>query len=160
MKHTNLLLLLLLFVFCVASARAGEECLSNLAMEDTHGGGLRHIPRVDGRIKVDGVIDESLWSEALAVSLDIETRPGENVEPPTETIVHVAENGSHLLVAFDAKDPDPARIRAYLRDRDRAWKDDMVGITVDTFNDERFAFEFFSNPLGADEVAAIESFAG
>ena len=31
---------------------------------------------------------------------------------------------------------------------DSAFDDDFVGLVVDTFNDERRAFEFFVNPLG------------
>jgi hypothetical protein len=58
------------------------------------------------------------------------------------------ENGASLLIAFDARDPEPAAIRAYLRDRDSAYNDDFVGVVLDTFNDQRRAFEFFANPLG------------
>ena len=35
-----------------------------------------------------------------------------------------------------------------MQDRDKAWNDDFVGIVLDTYNDERRAFEFFANPLG------------
>jgi hypothetical protein len=35
-----------------------------------------------------------------------------------------------------------------LRDRDSAFNDDFVGVVLDTFNDERRAFEFFVNPFG------------
>ena len=65
------------------------------------------------------------------------------------------EDGSRLLVAFDARDPNPKSIRAYLRDSDTAWNDDFVGIVIDTFNDERRAFEFFANPLGV-QMDAIQ----
>jgi hypothetical protein len=59
------------------------------------------------------------------------------------------EDGVNLYVAFDARDPDPSKIRAYLRDRDSAYNDDFVGVVIDSYNDERRAFEFFSNPLGS-----------
>src|SRR6185503_15315211 len=51
-------------------------------------------------------------------------------------------------VAVRAEDPEPAKIRARLRDRDNAFSDDFIGVVLDTFNDERRAFEFFVNPLG------------
>ncbi|MBT8144263.1 MAG: carbohydrate binding family 9 domain-containing protein [Gammaproteobacteria bacterium] len=113
------------------------------------GSDLPHIPRVDGAIRVDGVLDEALWQQAWLTKLEHETQPGENIAPPVQTEVRVAENGSHLYVAFSAHDPDPSQIRAYIRDRDQSYDDDFVGIVVDTFNDERFAFEFFANPYGA-----------
>jgi hypothetical protein len=67
------------------------------------------------------------------------------------------------LIAFDARDPDPSSIRAYLRDRDSAFNDDFVGVVLDTFNDQRRAFEFFVNPFGVqmdliqDDVSRNES---
>jgi hypothetical protein len=50
-----------------------------------------------------------------------------------------------------------------LRDRDSAFNDDFVGVVLDTFNDQRRAFEFFINPLGVqmdlinDQVNGSES---
>jgi hypothetical protein len=53
-----------------------------------------------------------------------------------------------LYVAIRAHDPEPQRIRAHISDRDHAFQDDFVGVVLDTFNDERRAFEFFVNPYG------------
>lgn len=111
-------------------------------------GHAREIPRTSEPIRVDGQLDEKAWSEAVRVDLDIETRPGENTPAPVETVAYLVEDGVSLYVAFDARDPDPAAIRAYLRDRDAAYDDDFVGIVLDTYNDERRAFEFFANALG------------
>ncbi|MDJ0814151.1 MAG: DUF5916 domain-containing protein, partial [Woeseiaceae bacterium] len=71
-----------------------------------------------------------------------------NIPARVPTTAYVVENGETLFVAFDARDPDPAAIRAFLRDRDAAWDDDYVGIILDTYGDERRAFEFYANPLG------------
>ena len=107
------------------------------------------IPHADGRAKIDGALDDAIWSRAVVVDLAFETSPRENVSAEVETKVYLVENGSALLIAFDARDPAPEAIRAYLRDRDTAWSDDFVGIVLDTFNDHRRGFEFFANPLGA-----------
>ncbi len=63
------------------------------------------------------------------------------------------EDGEVLYVAFIALDPDPDQIRAFYRDRDSMWNDDWVSIVLDTFNDERRAFEFFANPYGVQADA-------
>ena len=107
-----------------------------------------YVPRASGDITIDGVLDETAWDDALVVTLDYETRPAENAKPPVETEALVTYSDSSLYVGFRAYDDDPEAIRAYLSDRDRAFSDDFVGIVVDTFNDERRAFEFFVNPLG------------
>jgi len=107
------------------------------------------VPRVQGEVKVDGQLDEPLWQQATKFELPYETEPGENTPASVKTTVYIGENGSHLLVAFVAEDPDPTKIRAFLRDRDSAWDDDFVGMNLDTFDDQRRSYEFYVNPLGA-----------
>ena len=106
------------------------------------------LPRTDRSIEIDGRLDDEAWSDAVAIEIDIETRPGENIPARVRTVAYLVEDGTNLYVGFDAEDPDPSAIRAFLRDRDSAWDDDFVGIAVDTYGDERRAFEFFANPLG------------
>jgi len=121
------------------------------------------IPHSTLGAQVDGVLDDPIWQQALMLPLTIETYPRENLAAPVETTAYLVENGDQLLIAFDARDPDPTSIRAYLRDRDTAYNDDFVGVVLDTFNDQRRAFEFFTNPLGVqmdliqDDVARNES---
>jgi len=110
--------------------------------------GISNLASTTDAIKIDGVLDEAAWQHATKIDIDIETKPGENTPSPVSTVAYLLEDGKNLYVAFDARDPDPSEIRAYLRDRDSAWNDDFVGITLDTYNDERRAFQFFSNPLG------------
>ena len=113
------------------------------------------IPHAKGEVKIDGVLDDEIWTHALVVDLAFETYPRENGAAPVATKAYLVEDGSRLLVAFDARDSNPKSIRAYLRDSDTAWNDDFVGIVIDTFNDERRAFEFFANPLGV-QMDAIQ----
>jgi hypothetical protein len=123
----------------------GAQTSSPVAAARVAGG---TIPHVKLAVQVDGVLDDAIWQQALQVPLTVETYPRENLPVEVETIVYLVENGDELLIAFDARDPDPGSIRAYLRDRDSAYNDDFVGVVLDTFNDERRAFEFFVNPLG------------
>ena len=106
------------------------------------------LPRSDGEIEIDGVLSDGEWADAVQIELDIETHPAENQPAMVKTTVFVVEDGRNLFVAFDARDPNPLAIRAYLRDRDSAWEDDYVGIVLDTYNDERRAFQFYANPHG------------
>ena len=106
------------------------------------------VPRASGAITVDGILDEPSWNDALVVRLDYETRPAENTKPPVETEALVTYDSDSLYIGFRAYDHDPGAIRAHLSDRDRAFSDDFVGVVLDTFNDQRRAFEFFVNPLG------------
>jgi len=106
------------------------------------------LPRLNGEIEIDGVLDATEWAGAAIVDLDIETQPAENGPAAVATTVYLIEDGENLYLGFDAKDPNPQAIRAYMRDRDSLWNDDHVGIALDTYNDGRRAFQFYANPLG------------
>jgi hypothetical protein len=106
------------------------------------------IRRAVSAITIDGVLDEPAWRDALSMRLEFETRPGENTSPLVETECLATYDEKSLYVAFRAFDPEPGEIRAHLQDRDTTFGDDMVGIKLDPFNDERRAFQFFVNALG------------
>jgi hypothetical protein len=99
-------------------------------------------------IKVDAVLDEAAWKTAQPMEFDAETNPGDNIAPPARTVGYMTYDQKNLYVAFQCFDPNPKAIRAHLSDRDTAFSDDFVGVVLDTFNDNRRAFEFFVNPLG------------
>lgn len=104
--------------------------------------------RLEGTVRVDGNLDEPAWQKAPTFELGYETRPAENGPAPVRTEGWMKFDGNNLYVAIRAHDPEPARIRARYSDRDAAFNDDFIGIVVDTFNDQRRAFEFFVNPVG------------
>jgi len=118
-----------------------------------------HVERATSEVTIDGTLEEQAWSDALAMDLNYEVRPGENIEPPVRTVCMVTHDDRNLYVAFRAYDPDPESIRARLSDRDNAWNDDWVGVVLDTFNDQRRAYELYSNPLGV-QIDAINDDVG
>ena len=132
-----------LFVIVVATATSGAFAQEAIELRKPH-----TVPRATSEVTIDGVIDEQAWQDALTLELNYEVRPGENTEPPVRTVVFITYDEGHVLVAFRAYDDEPQKIRARFRDRDQVVGDDWVGIVLDTFNDERRAYEFWVNPLG------------
>ncbi len=118
------------------------------------------IQPVDSPVKIDGVINDEAWESALKLEIGYEVRPGENVEPPVKTLLYLAYDEEAVLVAFKGFDPEPEKIRARYSDRDDAWNDDFVGIVLDTFNDQRRAYEFMCNPLGVQIDAINDDLGG
>lgn len=106
------------------------------------------IPNASLSINIDGQVTADEWEGAQEVSLDFITRPFEDLPSPVNTTAKVFEDGTNLFVLFIASDPQPERVRAFLRDRDSSRGEDLVGIKLDTFNDGRLAYNFFMNPLG------------
>jgi hypothetical protein len=97
---------------------------------------------------IDGKLTEDVWSQATSYLLPYNTNPGDNSPAPVKTEVKLYGTENSLFVAFVAHDPNPEQIRAYYRDRDTIFQDDFVGVVIDTFNDERRAYEFFVNAMG------------
>jgi hypothetical protein len=106
------------------------------------------IPYTESGPEIDGIISEGEWDGAEHVFLDNETEPSQNIPAIVDTEVLLMEDGANFYLAFIADDPEFEKICAFYSDRDTCWDDDLVGVVIDTFNDERRAFEFFANPLG------------
>ncbi|MCP4547397.1 MAG: hypothetical protein GY835_13145 [bacterium] len=100
-----------------------------------------------GKIRIDGQLDDPGWRGAERATNFTETTPGDCVEPPHQTEVLITYDDDYLYLAFIAAD-DPNTIRAGLRDRDEIWRDDYLGIILDTYNDQSWSYELFANPLG------------
>jgi hypothetical protein len=115
------------------------------------------------RIKIDGIIDEEAWQKAVKIPLPFEWYPGDNIPAPVETECMITYNRSNLYFAFRCFDPEPAKIRAHLMNRDEIntfVQDDYVSVMIDTFNDERRSFQFRVNPLGVQADAFFSELEG
>ena len=107
-----------------------------------------NIPRITNPPTIDGVVEATEWKEATRIPVNIEVEPGDNLEAQVFAEALLMENGEALYIAYIAEDPEPNQIRGFYQDRDTGWNGDWIGITLDTFNDERRAFGFYVNPLG------------
>ncbi|MBA6417079.1 carbohydrate binding family 9 domain-containing protein [Colwellia sp. 6M3] len=114
------------------------------------------IPKISGQIVIDASLSEPQWLSAKKVLINNITRPYDNIPSPVHTEALLMENEGYFYLAFIAKDPDIKEIRAFLKDRDKSWGDDLVGIKIDTYNDQRSAYRFLVNPLGV-QIDGIES---
>ncbi len=119
------------------------------------------IPRSEETVRVDGVLDEPAWENALVFTLDYETDPGENIPPPVETECRMVYTRSHIFYGCHAFDPEPESIRARFSDRDRSFPtDDVVGLAIDPFNQNNTAFVFDVNALGIQNDRVYSEVAG
>ena len=114
------------------------------------------VAAASGPIKIDGQLDEPSWAAAPVIPLPFEWQPGDNIPAPVKTECLVTYDARHLYVGFRCFDPEPRKIRAHLMDRDDTDTlilDDHVSFMVDSFNDERRAFQFRINPKGVQADA-------
>ncbi|HYV81904.1 MAG TPA: DUF5916 domain-containing protein [Pyrinomonadaceae bacterium] len=105
------------------------------------------IPKFDKPPTIDGKLDEEVWQKAAVLKDFLQIRPGDNTPPSKPTEVLIGFDPQFLYIAFKATD-EPDKIRATVAKRDNIFNDDYVGFMLDTFNDQRKAFEVFFNPFG------------
>ncbi len=114
------------------------------------------LPRLDGRIQLDGLSDEPAW-EVVRPWLPTQYEP-DNGAPPTEhTEFLVAYDDDYIYFALRGYDRDSTGIRSNTLYRDRLSGDDHFEILLDTFNDNETAVLFTTTPGGIRKDAAISN---
>ena len=117
------------------------------------------VPRLDAPPTIDGKLDDAVWKQARLLKDFYQTQPGDNIAPSFPTEVLVGYDSKFLYFAFRAYD-EPAKVRANVAKRDAIFDDDFVGMYLDTFNDQRRAFEMLFNPLGIQADAIFTENSG
>jgi hypothetical protein len=106
------------------------------------------IPYINKKVILDGVLTPGEW-EGTYESMFNEVIYPYNDTTDITTKTYMFEDGEYLYVAFDAFTPNPDALTDFYRARDSAGYDDSVGIKIDTFNEEQFAYEFYVTPSNA-----------
>ncbi len=109
------------------------------------------IPRIDAAVKIDGVLDEPVWSQAARLGHFSQYQPADGRPAEEETEVLVWYSPTAIYFGIVARDRDPSSVRATMPDRDNLDSEDTVTLYLDTFHDLRRAFFFTVNPLGAQQ---------
>jgi hypothetical protein len=105
------------------------------------------LPKFEKPPVIDGKLDDAVWQNAIVLKDFYQIDPGDNTPPLKPTEVLLGYDPKFLYIAFRCFD-EPDKVRANIAKRDNIFSDDYVGFFLDTFNDQRKAFEAFFNPLG------------
>ncbi|HSQ20725.1 MAG TPA: DUF5916 domain-containing protein, partial [Blastocatellia bacterium] len=112
--------------------------------------------RVTDAIKIDGFLDEPIWSTAEPATDFRQETPTEGAPASEKTEVRVLYDDKNLYLGIRAFDAEPAKINARDLVRDSLFAtDDRIEIILDTYHDRRNAFRFAVNPLGTQQDALI-----
>jgi hypothetical protein len=99
---------------------------------------------------IDGVLNESIWSTAPAIGDLLQRQPDEGRPPTERTTVQVLRDVDNLYIGIHSFDSEPGRIVGNVMARDASLEsDDRIEIVLDTFRDQRTAFYFATNAVGA-----------
>ncbi len=108
------------------------------------------IPKLKGSVKLDGILDESIWSRAAKIPYLTQQEPVENSKESEHTEVYIFYTDNYLYVGVKCFDSEPEKIVSYSLKRDFGVRnDDSIMILIDPFNDRRNAYVFAVNPSGA-----------
>jgi hypothetical protein len=115
------------------------------------------IPRVDSPPPLEAFVEmkpSPAW-EGKLVKIDnfIQRTPRDGEPVSQETVAYLGYDNKNLYAIFICFDREPGKVRARLSRREDIFDDDSVELMLDTFNDHRRAYAFFSNPLGVQADA-------
>lgn len=123
--------------------------MTGLLLALQQAGASVEVPRIEAEARIDGVMDEEVWTRAAVLDgfTQYEPADGRPAAERTEIRVWYAPDAIHFGIhAFDS---EPQTIRAKRAKRDNLDGDDRVVIYLDTFRDRRRAFFFAVNAFGA-----------
>ncbi|PTN08028.1 DUF5916 domain-containing protein [Mangrovibacterium marinum] len=93
------------------------------------------------RPKLDGLLDDSCWKTTNWDSDFIQQQPNPAGSPSQKTEIALLYDEANLYVAIRCYESEAGKIRSILTRRDE-YGGDMVGIAIDSYGDNRTAFEF------------------
>ena len=111
---------------------------------------------VGGAVKVDGRLDEAVWSSADSIGNLTQIEPVEGSPPTGRTVVRVLSTGDAIVFGIRAEDPEASRITSFSRNRDASLtSEDHIRVVLDTYLDGRSGYVFIVNPHGARYDALV-----
>ncbi|MGQ8335553.1 DUF5916 domain-containing protein [Sunxiuqinia sp. A32] len=150
-KQPSLLLLVaLLSISTILRAQHPETySLSTDSLVNFHASQKKvyHALRLNGKIKIDGKLDEFCWIDGTWSGGFIQQQPLQAKSPSQDTEVCIYYDDRNLYVGIKCYDNEPESIHSILSRRDE-FNGDIVGIALDSYNDNRSAFEFNVSAAG------------
>ena len=114
--------------------------------------------RLRDPLRVDGVLDDSVYSDVPPISDFIQTMPRENAVPTEKTEAWVAFDQTTFYVSarcWDSAPPEQWVANEMRRDTAQLRQNDQFGAIIDTFHDRRNGYIFYANPIGGMSDIAV-----
>ncbi len=115
--------------------------------------------RVNSSPVIDGRLNDEVWQRGISMNDFLQQEPVPGSNPTLRTEFKIIYDEENLYVGVMCYDDDPDRIIA----REMKWDgfisaDDNIKLIFDTFNDDRSAYWFGTNPLGSQDDALLTGF--
>jgi hypothetical protein len=115
--------------------------------------------RIHEKIKIDGVLDDNAWQDAIGFSGKFyQTQPDNGADASYRSDVYFAYDNKSLYIGALLHDPDPESIPQELGDRDDFEINvDAFGIFIDTYNQGQSGFAYIVTAAGVQTDASMTS---
>lgn len=133
-----------IFVFLVPlSANSGLETISSMDNKRVA------AVKLNGLIMInDGILDEKVWESGEWFGGFHQRNPDEGKPATFKTEFKIVYDDKYLYIGARAYDPEPEKIIAILSRRDEYTESDWLYVSLDSYNDNRTAFEFGISAAG------------
>ncbi len=99
-------------------------------------------------IKIDGDLDEKVWSNAPISKEFLTYFPVYGEKLGQKTKIWMVYDSQNLYFGFKCYDIEPNKIKTSISKRDNIGRDDWVGVLIDTMGTKQTSYEFYVNPSG------------
>ncbi len=110
------------------------------------------IPRVDRAPALEDFLEmrpnAEMQGKLAKVEGFIQQEPSDGAPSSQRTEVYFGYDDKNFYAVFVCFDSEPRKMRARMTPRENVFGDDLVEVMLDTFNDERRAYAFLTNPFG------------
>ena len=127
----------------IAQSRTNPADLSTLKDKE-----IEAFRAEQSEISIDGKLNESVWMLATEGNHFTQRDPSDGDTPTYPTSFRVVYDQENLYVGIRACDEEPGKIKNILTRRDEYTSSDWLYVSIDSYNDNRTAFEFGLNAAG------------
>ncbi len=121
-------------------------CLTSLGFADSDR--EIHAVKISQPIKVDGKLNESVWSSMRPISEFVQRDPNQGEAPTEKTEVWIGYDDNALYIAARLYDSHPDSIMKVLSRRDNISTSDWFIVFIDPYHDKRSGNYFAIGPSG------------
>lgn len=114
------------------------------------------VRRIQAKIRVDGRLDEPVWSQLTPISAFVQTNPTEGAPVSEKTEAFLFYDDENLYFGFKCYDSEPGKIVARYDTHDARTNSDSVNIFLDPFGDRRTGYFFSVNARGVQYDALMK----
>ncbi len=118
------------------------------------------IRRIEAKIRVDGRLDEPVWSQLQPLGDFVQTEPDEGAPATERTEAFVFYDNDRLYFGFKCYDSEPNKIVARYDTHDARTFSDSVNIFLDPFGDRRTGYFFSVNARGVQYDGLLSEASG